>query len=339
MEEYWEKEITGVITHRRIMGKHIAFLTLLDKEKQFVFKKEIVKDNFPSKSGLPLKKKIFISAVEDGNEFVVCNWRLIDEDSSLSSSDINDGLKKHDILCTPWSLGKTCDELKCKYRHFYISEDEETHAIRRRDLRNQYIERDNQLKEEYHQNDPFKEKNFKQKRSEIFVSWLIQTFSKETLNTGSGVVDIAGGAGKNAIVLLKNDILCTVIDPKVRRKQKLMEKKGNLPYNQIIECFSEDSVISNEIQNSLIKSSSCLIGLHPDQPTVDIVKVALKFNKPFAIVPCCVFSSLYPNRRLPNGNTLKTTEDLCQYILSLNSSIQISFLPFQGRNKILYYFP
>jgi len=36
--------------------------------------------------------------------------------------------------------------------------------------------------------------------------------------------------------------------------------------------------------------------MHPDQATESIVDFALHFNKPFAVIPCCVFPRLFPNR-------------------------------------------
>jgi hypothetical protein len=41
-----------------------------------------------------------------------------------------------------------------------------------------------------------------------------------------------------------------------------------------------------------------IIGMHPDQATEAIVDMALKYRKPFAVVPCCVFSHENPHRRL-----------------------------------------
>ena len=38
--------------------------------------------------------------------------------------------------------------------------------------------------------------------------------------------------------------------------------------------------------------------MHPDQATESIVDMALKYEKPFAIVPCCVFAQENPHRRL-----------------------------------------
>ena len=41
-----------------------------------------------------------------------------------------------------------------------------------------------------------------------------------------------------------------------------------------------------------------LIGMHPDQATETIIDMGLKYQKPFAVVPCCVFAHENPHRKL-----------------------------------------
>ena len=41
-----------------------------------------------------------------------------------------------------------------------------------------------------------------------------------------------------------------------------------------------------------------LIGMHPDQATEKIIDMGLKYQKPFAVVPCCVFAYENPHRKL-----------------------------------------
>jgi hypothetical protein len=41
-----------------------------------------------------------------------------------------------------------------------------------------------------------------------------------------------------------------------------------------------------------------VVGLHPDQATDSILHFALEKCKSFAIVPCCVFADVMPERRL-----------------------------------------
>ena len=42
-----------------------------------------------------------------------------------------------------------------------------------------------------------------------------------------------------------------------------------------------------------------LVGMHPDQATEPVVDAAIALGKPFAVVPCCVFPELFPDRRTP----------------------------------------
>lgn len=52
---------------------------------------------------------------------------------------------------------------------------------------------------------------------------------------------------------------------------------------------------------ALLRDCTVLIGLHPDQATEPIVDFALRHNKPFAVVPCCVFPNLKKRHlRLPD---------------------------------------
>jgi hypothetical protein len=69
-------------------------------------------------------------------------------------------------------------------------------------------------------------------------------------------------------------------------------------------------------------------------------------NKPFAVVPCCVFTKLYPDRKL-NGKlvttykvrTFSNAQELIEYYKSLNPNIKQAFLGSEGRNVILYFNP
>ena len=72
------------------------------------------------------------------------------------------------------------------------------------------------------------------------------------------------------------------------------------------------------------------------QATEVIVDYAQRARKPFAVVPCCVYSESFPRRRLPDGQPVKSYEDLLQYILCKDSAVQMRELPFEGRNKVLW---
>ena len=60
----------------------------------------------------------------------------------------------------------------------------------------------------------------------------------------------------------------------------------NSPYD--VESWKSEKGFKKEL----------IIGMHPDQATEPIVDMALKYLKPFAVVPCCVFAHENPHRRL-----------------------------------------
>ena len=70
--------------------------------------------------------------------------------------------------------------------------------------------------------------------------------------------------------------------------------------------------------------------------TGDIVEVALKRNTSFAVVPCCVFSHMFPSRRTDDGLPVKTYEQLLNYLQQMDDRIEVEELPFAGRSKVVF---
>ena len=92
----------------------------------------------------------------------------------------------------------------------------------------------------------------------------------------------------------------------------------------------------------LLLNSSILIGLHPDQAVGAIVDFAIAFKKPFAVLPCCVYSKQYPKRHLPGPPKKQVSgyPDLCQWIQNKDpENIRRVELPMEGKNVLLYYIP
>ena len=69
------------------------------------------------------------------------------------------------------------------------------------------------------------------------------------------------------------------------------------------------------------------------QATELIVDAALKYGRPFAVVPCCVFPRLFPHRP-----EVRTTAAFCDYLLRKGAGldIEVGFLPVEGRNKVIF---
>ena len=81
---------------------------------------------------------------------------------------------------------------------------------------------------------------------------------------------------------------------------------------------------------------SCAVGMHPDQATEFLVDLALLLDKPFAVVPCCVYASLFPHRRTAAGGPVTTYDQLLDYLQAKDPGIQRATLPFDGCNQVLY---
>ena len=103
---------------------------------------------------------------------------------------------------------------------------------------------------------------------------------------------------------------------------------------------------------AVVQQADVIIGLHPDEATEPLVDAAIRYGKPFALVPCCVFPTLFPHRFLPLSPPLdevlgtdksepkqrpvRSHADFLQYLQLKSDAIQVGFLPFQGKNKLLF---
>ena len=179
----------------------------------------------------------------------------------------------------------------------------------------------------------------KRDRSKVFASWLVDTFGYDVLSGGSGVLDIAGGRGAVSFQLQAvHGVRSTVVDP---RGAVALTKDQRRRHGDDAEMYTPTSVKAC-FDDALMEASvdaSALVAMHPDEVTVLVVESALKMRKPFAVIPCCAFSRLFPDRLLPDGQPVATTDDLCAWIENLHGNIKRTILPFEGRNVCLYWSP
>ena len=182
-------------------------------------------------------------------------------------------------------------------------------------------------------------------RNEKFASFIVNEFKGQlfptlNLSSGNGILDVAGGKGDLCRELLKYKNCVkkvNLIDP---RKVKAQKNNG-----QTLEelCFNlfRCEFNRNFIYENLKFLSECdlFVGMHPDQPTELIIDCAFELNIPFCVVPCCVYPSLFPNRKISTGQGVKRYKSFIQYLLEKNDRIQSKALDFQGRNVVLYWFP
>jgi len=186
-------------------------------------------------------------------------------------------------------------------------------------------------------------------RATRFASWILAHFDEKTLQQ-TGIIDVAGGQGKLSFELqVNNSIPCTVIDPReiiFSEKQKThfqyrLDHPSEFPngpmewpkQKQIL--FKDDFFEENE-HLELWNSASLVVGMHPDEAAERIIVFALKDQKNFAVLPCCVFPKSFPHRRTKDGLPVKYYEDFCEYLQTLDPTIEKTTLNIPGRNIILW---
>ena len=127
------------------------------------------------------------------------------------------------------------------------------------------------------------------------------------------------------------DLICTWVDAAGSRDDSI---------TAVDVCENVDGlpVLDSVAVDAAAREADIIVGLHPDQPTADIVSYSVAHRKPFAVIPCCVFYRLYPHRRLKSGQPVHTREDLIEYLLEMHPSIKKRTLPFEGANTVVYCF-
>lgn len=95
---------------------------------------------------------------------------------------------------------------------------------------------------------------------------------------------------------------------------------------------------ANEIVN-IFKRTALVIGMHPDQATGVIVKLANILNVPFAVVPCCVYYKEFTKRKLNDGTLVKNYDQLKEFIKQQGDNVQEKVLEFGGKNCCIFQLP
>lgn len=137
-------------------------------------------------------------------------------------------------------------------------------------------------------------------------------FIKNNFPGVKNILDVAGGQhGYLNIELTQLGYNVVTIDP-----------RANNPNIKFIRRLFDD--------NFDVSQFDLLVGLHPDETTEYILRSAKKYNKPYAVVPCCV---------LPISPKLKGRLDRKRWVLHLKAFYNIPFectLPINGANIVLY---
>lgn len=188
-----------------------------------------------------------------------------------------------------------------------------------------------------------------------------------------GILDAAGGAGHVSLALSLRGIHSTIVDPRPtigklpgRDRKVLKKSKSKVPFSTYrawfgskpegvdtvyregrlsSETFLPESewsgnndgqlpICSMTSKDRLLPNCAAIVALHPDEATGVIVQTAVENEIPFCIVPCCVFSRLFPERINPGGKggVVSTYYELIDWLVDMHPEIRVTTLPFEGAN-------
>jgi hypothetical protein len=339
-DEGKEADITGQILFRRVMGKKLCSVTLLNEEQNIIIGASIHDPEIIPKlkigDMINIKGRIYYHRNNPKNKNIQAETvKLLGKGPGADKInekrkyfiDNKNTLTNYDALCTYIKKGQKCPNKDCKFRHELKKEEEETLKTNMLKKKRAY--------DDAHEGDPLNidDKYNKSLRNSEFANFLVDKFGLENIKKGF-VLDIAGGKGLVSFFLTTvYGIRCKIIDPRgatlpKSRRKELKKKK--------IQIEEDRKMFTLDTCDELIKGCSLIIGMHPDEATVDIVDVALAKKINFAVVPCCVFHNKFPDRKLKNGKEVVEYQDLIQFILEKDDKLQTAFLNIKGRNKVIY---
>lgn len=237
-----------------------------------------------------------------------------------------------ELACKSWINSGSCPNgIACKFQH-PVGEQLKT-------ARQEYMAAKVEKKKTVNMdlNDPHLQKSSHGSRSSVFADWIWATFGSQLLK--GRVLDVAGGRGLVSMTLsLLYGVKTLLVDPRSdtlrpnRQVYKLLSNTTNK-----IECTHiQDHFNGTFASRWPLECLSFVFGMHPDQPTEDIVDYAIQHKLPFAIVPCCVFGRENLHRKTAYGEPVVTYDQFIEYLMRKHYSIEKGYLGFQGKNMVLY---
>jgi hypothetical protein len=151
-------------------------------------------------------------------------------------------------------------------------------------------------------------------------------FIKENFPRVQKIADVAGGHGNLSYYLRESGFDSTVIDTRdARLPRRLMRILRKQSVKQGVDIQIRRLV--GEIQTIDLEPFDLIAALHPDQATEHAIRAAIRLEKNFAVVPCCVF---------PIDGIKRSQEKWVEHLMSLSDDIQEAQLPIEGANRVLY---
>ncbi|CAE7390917.1 unnamed protein product [Symbiodinium sp. CCMP2592] len=181
-------------------------------------------------------------------------------------------------------------------------------------------------------------------RHAVFASFIAAELLQSTEGSANPgyILEVAGGKGALAFALHSRGIAdVVVVDPRQTSESlPTVEMSDLLPEGEE-DIHSETPVrhvraYFDDSSRDLVSKARAVVAMHPDEATDAVVDLALLARCPFAVVPCCVFPTLFSDRRLMDGSGVAGYTGLLRFLREKDARMKAARLPFAGRNIVLY---
>lgn len=152
------------------------------------------------------------------------------------------------------------------------------------------------------------------RRCEVFAKNIFYKFPPQKYKTILVVADGDLSLSKHLQEYGYHSVI--VYEPKPRPKAK----KTLLNLTLISKWFCREEKIKADV----------IVGMHPDEATVEILQWARSNKKPFAVVPCCILGDI---RFTMNCHKFK---DWIDRLKRINENTEIEILNINGKSTMLY---
>merc|ERR1712107_631060 len=112
--------------------------------------------------------------------------------------------------------------------------------------------------------------------------------------------------------------------------------EGVFPMMEVSLTPSHSEVVDVDTAAHLPRSCKLVVGLHPDQATGEIAELATHLGVPWAVVPCCVYSGSFPQRRLHSGERVRTHAQLISWLCEKYVNARVASLDIDGKNQVVF---
>lgn len=188
---------------------------------------------------------------------------------------------------------------------------------------------------------PIQSTSPKHHRATVLAEWLVATLGEASLQR---VIDVGGGRGETAaaISVLVPSASITLVEP-VARADELRTSGARLRVHF-------DYPISNVEVEKAVASATAVVALHADEATEAAVCAAAHRGLPFAVVPCCVFPTVFKSRRQfwrfdpeDRKRAVRTYNTFVLYLVERARALgakdcRTAELPLEGKNIVVYSF-